>query len=45
MNPSPSAWLGAQIGASGGKIKPAGKMFAGRDIAIAVCRKNASLRN
>jgi ABC-type amino acid transport substrate-binding protein len=33
------------IGASGGKLKPAGEVFAGRDIAIAVCREKASLLN
>jgi polar amino acid transport system substrate-binding protein len=33
------------IGAGGGKFKAAGDVFAGRDIAIAVCKKNASLLN
>ncbi len=33
------------IGAGGGKLKAAGGVFAGRDIAIAVCKKNSSLLN
>jgi hypothetical protein len=38
MNPSPSVWLGAQIGVSGVKLKPAGEVFAGKGFVIAVCK-------
>jgi ABC-type amino acid transport substrate-binding protein len=31
------------IARSGGKLKSAGEVFAGKDIAIAVCKKNSSL--
>jgi ABC-type amino acid transport substrate-binding protein len=31
------------IGAGGGKLKPAGEVFAGKDIAIAVCNEKVSL--